>query len=86
MEKKTYSVKTRYKIYNILAWLGLAIALVGCLLGGEIRTILTWIGIAFVTLAVIYRFTAVRCPHCGHLLTESKTMPDKCPKCQEELD
>lgn len=85
MEEKTFSVKTRNKIYNAIAWAGVAIAVVGLALGDSIKTILTWVGLAFVVLAVIYRFTMVKCPYCGNRLMESKTIPDKCPECHKEL-
>lgn len=85
MEEKTFSAKTRNKIYNAIAWAGVVIAVVGYFLDGNIKSILTWGGLAFVVLAVAFRFTMVKCPYCGNRLTESKTIPDKCPECHKEL-
>ena len=85
MEQKPYSVKLRYKLYNILSWQGVILAVGAYLQGGMLKQILPWIGFAMVVAAVVIRFTMVRCPHCGHGLTESKTIPDQCPKCNQEL-
>lgn len=85
MEKKTYSVVMRYRLFSALSWIGVVIAVVGYFMDGLPKQILPWIGLVTVIIAVVLRFTAVRCPHCGHLLTESKKIPAQCPKCDEEL-
>ena len=85
MEKKPYSVVNRHKFFNILSWLGVAIAVIGYFMEGTPKQILPWVGLSLVIVAVVLRFTAVRCPHCGHLLVESKKIPERCPKCDEEL-
>ena len=85
MNEKKYSVVKRYWFYNILSWLGVIVAVVGYFLSGALKQILPWVGLLMVIGAIVFRFTMVRCPHCGNLLTESKTIPDKCPKCGEEL-
>ena len=85
MEEKQFSAKKRYQIYNALAWLGVIVAMIGFFLDGTVKTALTWVGFGFVVIAIIFRFTMVKCPYCGNHLTESKTLPDKCPECHKEL-
>lgn len=86
MEEKTYSVKCRQKIYSACSWLGVIVAVIGYFLGGTLKAVLPWVGLVLVALAVVYRFTMVRCPYCGNHLMESKTIPDKCPECHKELN
>ncbi len=86
MEEKSFSVVKRHRIYNIISWLGVIIAVVGYFLGGTGKAVLPWVGLALVVLAVIYRFTQVRCPHCGNHLTEGKSIPARCPECHKELN
>lgn len=85
MDKKEYSVKKRYQLYNILSWLGVAIALFGFFLEGSTKSVFTWVGLGFVVIAVIFRFTMVKCPECGNRLAQSKSIPDRCPECDKEL-
>ncbi len=86
MEEKTFSAKTRNKIYTAIAWAGVAITMAGYFMDGILKPILTWGGLGVVVLAGVFRFTMVKCPYCGNRLTESKTIPDKCPECHKELN
>ena len=86
MEEQKYSVKTRARIYSALAWAGVIVAVIGYFLTGVPKQILPWVGLAMVVGAVIYRFTMIKCPHCGNMLTESKRIPDHCPECHQELN
>lgn len=86
MEEKTFSVVTRYRIYCVLSWAGVIIALAGYFMGGLVKQILPWVGLIMVLFAVIFRFTMIRCPHCGNPLTQSKHIPAECPQCHKELN
>ena len=85
MKEKNYNVVTRYRIYTVLSWLGVIVAVVGYFLDGSLHAVLPWVGLFLVIGAIVFRFTMVHCPHCGHLLTESKGIPHNCPKCDKEL-
>ena len=85
MEEKNFNVVTRHRIYNIGSWLGVIVAVIGYFLEGAPRQILPWVGLGIVILAVIFRFTMIKCPYCGHPLTQSKSLPDRCPQCDKEL-
>lgn len=86
MKEKNYSVVKRHRWFTILSWLGAIIAVVGYFLDGLLHQILPWVGLVLVIGSVVMRFTMVRCPHCGHLLTEGKAIPVRCPKCDKELN
>ena len=75
-------VKTKVKISVAFVWIGALIALLSQNLG----TWLLWVGLAIVVVAGVYRFTMIRCPHCGHKLLDGNTVPSKCPNCGDSLE
>ena len=76
------NIKTKIKVSTALAWIGAVIAL----MAKYVNTGLLWVGLALVVAAGIYRYTMIRCPHCGHKLIEGKEAPKKCPSCGEDLE
>lgn len=86
MEKKPYSVRARHSVYTLISWLGVIVAVVGFFWGAPLKQILPWVGLGVVAVAVVFRVIMVRCPYCGNHLTESKTIPAKCPECHKELN
>ena len=85
MEEKKFSVVTRKRNYTILSWVGVAVAVLGYFMDGAPHKFLPWVGLGILILAIIFRFTMIKCPYCGHPLTQSKSLPDKCPACDKEL-
>ena len=80
MEKKP-NLRLRLKISVAFVWIGALVALLSKALGGW----LLWVGIGIACLAAVYRYTMIRCPHCGQPLVYGKTIPAKCPNCGEEI-
>ena len=78
---KHISLKTQVNICVAFVWTGAVVALLSKVLG----TWCLWVGIGIVAVAAVCRYSLIRCPHCGHKLTEGKTVPKRCPNCQEEL-
>ena len=75
-------IKTKINISIALVWIGAVVAL----MAKYVNTGLLWVGLAFVVAAGIYRYTMIRCPHCGHKLIEGREAPKKCPNCGEDLE
>ena len=86
MEEKKFSAKKRYRLYNIMVWLGTILAVAGFFMESRYHALLTWVGFGIVVLSIVFRFTMVRCPHCGDYLAGDKSIPDKCPKCKGEIN
>lgn len=79
---KKPSIKTQLNISIAFVWIGALIALAS----QYFDKWLLWVGLAIVVVAAIYRFTQIRCPHCGQPVLDVKTHPGKCPHCHEELE
>ena len=86
---KNASIKTRYRIFNILMTIsGICIAF-EILYDSYFKTggpELTWLlipGFAFFLAGFVYRLTQVKCPFCGQKLLEFQKAPDACPSCRE---
>ena len=75
-------VKTKVKVCIAFVWTGAVIAVLSQTFGSW----LLWVGIAITIVAGICRYTLIRCPHCGHALTEGQGVPSKCPHCGESLE
>ena len=80
MESKT-NLRLKLKVSVTFVWVGALIALMAKMFG-------PWCLVAGLSIAVIagiYRYTMIRCPRCGHKLIDGKTIPARCPKCDQEL-
>ena len=81
------SLKTRFLIYTLVMSLGVVCAAADILYDfatGNQNTnlpVMIFLGIAFFVIAMILRFTFVKCPHCGDQLIGHKKAPAKCPVC-----
>ena len=78
---KKLSLKAQVNICVAFVWIGALVALMSKFYG-------TWcllLGIAILLAAAVCRYSLIRCPHCGHKLTEGKTVPPRCPNCKGEL-
>ena len=81
MSKKPIHPKTMLRLCITVLWIGAAIALLSRTLG----PVWLWVGLGITLAGAIGRYSLVKCPHCGCKLNESKTIPSKCPNCQETL-
>ena len=82
MGDKIFSVKTRFRIFVGMIWLGAGITLFSNTFGRW----LMGVGLVVVILAFVYRATMIRCPYCGHKLAGDNRIPDRCPLCGNQLD
>ena len=78
---KKLSLKTQLNICLGFLWAGALFALMSRFWGQWCL----WLGIAVLVTAALCRYSLIRCPHCGHKLTEGKRIPPHCPNCHEEL-
>ena len=83
---KKLSPKAHMYIANILMFTAVVYNLVDMVINGlDIKLVPTLVSIAVMAVGIVWRYTLVKCPHCGCKLNESKTIPSKCPNCQETL-
>ena len=85
MNEKKISIKTWFRIQNILGWVGVAVSFIGFMMGGTPKQIMPWVGLGMVGLSAIVRAVMVRCPNCGNRLLGGSTLPDKCPQCHNDI-
>lgn len=76
------NIAKKLKISVAFVWIGAVIAL----LSRYTQPWMLWVGLAIVAVAAVYRFTQIRCPHCGQPVLDTKTTPGKCPHCGEALE
>lgn len=75
--------KKARKISRVLQWGGLAVCLVGAMLGNFIVLFGgTMVAVASIALNMFY----FRCPHCHQPLGGQGEIPDYCPHCGKRLD
>lgn len=82
MSKKPVSLKKKLQISVAFVWIGTLIALLSKVLGAWCLLA----GLSIAVAAVAYRYTMIRCPHCGYKLAESRRVPACCPRCGESLE
>ncbi len=78
---KKLRLKTKINICIGFVWAGAVLALLSRMLGSWCL----WAGLAILVVATLFRYGLLRCPHCGHPLSDGKQVPSVCPKCGEEL-
>ena len=73
-------------VSTILFWLGVAIVVIGGILGKPLQPHwLMWVGLAVFLSSPLYQLLKIRCPHCGSKLLSCRTLPQYCPDCGKEL-
>lgn len=78
---KKLTLKKKINICIGFVWVGAILAVLSRVIGD-------WsliAGLAIFVGATFLRYGLLKCPHCGHPLSERKQIPAKCPKCGQEL-
>ena len=85
---KKLSPKVHLYIANLLMSIGVIYNLVDMMICGiSLRLVPTLISIGLVAIGLVWRYTMVKCPHCGDRFKGiHKNLPDTCPNCNEPLD
>ena len=87
MEQKQLTIRQKSKIHGALFFGGAAVIIIGCWLSQPLEpNVLVWVGTALFLGSVVYRLTAIRCPHCGSNMAGCRFLPKCCPDCGQELE
>lgn len=87
MEQKQLTIRQKSKIHAALFFGGAAVMIIGCALSDPLDFHpLIWVGTALFLGSVVYRLTAIRCPHCGSNMAGCRFLPKCCPDCGKELE
>ena len=87
MEQKQLTIRQKSKIHGALFFGGAAVIIIGCWLSPPLEpNVLVWVGTALFLGSVVYRLTAIRCPHCGSNMAGCRFLPRYCPDCGQELE
>ena len=84
--------KTHLTISNIIMYIGAAFAAIDIIYdlytgaNNENLPIAIILAVIFFIAGIVYRFTMVKCPHCGDRLMGKKDLPDKCPNCGLDIN
>lgn len=85
--KKELSIRQKSKVHSALFLGGAAVIIIGCWLSKPLEPhFLVWVGLVPFLGSVVYRLTAIRCPHCGSNMAGCRFLPKCCPDCGKELD
>ena len=74
-------LRTKINLCITFVWIGAILAVLSRVLGDW--SLLA--GLAIFVGATFCRYGLLRCPHCGHALSDRKRLPATCPKCGKEL-
>ena len=85
---KKLTPKTHMTIANLLMGAGVVYNMVDMVvMGMSLRLWPTVISIALVAAGAVWRYTLVKCPHCGDKFKGMHTsLPVRCPNCNGRLD
>ena len=85
---KKLTPKTHMLIANLLMGGGVAYNLIDMVVNGmELKWIPTIIAVVLVAAGAVWRYTLVKCPHCGDKFKGiHNKLPERCPTCNERLD
>lgn len=85
---KKLTPKVHMTIANVLMGGGVVYNLIDMVVKGmDIRLWPTVISVVLVAAGAVWRYTLVKCPHCGDKFKGIHTkLPDRCPTCNERLD
>ena len=87
MCKKELTIRQKSRIHASLFFGGAAIIVLGCALSDPLKFHwLIWVGTTLFLGSVVYRLTAIRCPHCGSNMTGCRFLPKCCPDCGKQLE
>lgn len=87
MCKKDLTIRQKSRIHAALFFGGAAIIVLGCSLSDPLEFHwLIWVGLIPFLGSVVYRLTAIRCPHCGSNMAGCRILPKCCPDCGKKLD
>ena len=85
--KKELTIRQKSKVHSALFLGGAALIILGCSLSDPLEFHwLIWVGTALFLGSVVYRLTAIRCPHCGSNMAGCRFLPRCCPDCGQELE
>ena len=85
--KNNLTIRQKSKVHAALFYGGTAIILFGCFLSEPLEFhFLVWVGTIILLSSVVYRLTAIRCPHCGSNMAGCRFLPKCCPDCGKELE
>lgn len=85
--KKELSIRQKSKVHSALFLGGAAVIIIGCWLSQPLEPhLLVWVGTALFLGSVVYRLTAIRCPHCGSPFCLQGGIPKHCPECGKYID
>ena len=85
---KKLTPKVHLSIANTLMCAAVVYNMVDMIVNGlDIKLIPTLISIVVMAVGVVWRYTMVKCPHCGDKFKGIHTkLPDRCPLCDGRLD
>ena len=85
---KKLTPKTHLTIANLLMGAAVVYNLVDMVINGlNIKWIPTLISIGVMAVGIVWRYTLVKCPHCGDKFKGiHNKLPDRCPNCNGRLD
>ena len=85
---KKLTPKVNMTIANVLMGGGVVYNLIDMVVNGlELRWVPTIVSVVLVAAGAVWRYTMVKCPHCGDKFKDCQTkLPDRCPTCNERLD
>ena len=85
--KKELTIRQKSKVYSALFLGGATVIIIGCWLSQPLApNVLVWVGTALFLGSVVYRLTAIRCPHCGSNMAGCRFLPRCCPDCGQNLE
>lgn len=85
--KKELTIRQKSKVHSALFLGGAAVIIIGCWLSQPLEPhLLVWVGTVLFLGSVVYRLTAIRCPHCGSNMSGCRVLPKCCPDCGKELE
>ena len=85
---KKLTPKVHMLIANLLMGGGVVYNLVDMIVKGmSLRLVPTIISVVLVAAGAVWRYTLVKCPHCGDKFKGiHNKLPERCPVCNERLD
>ena len=84
--KHDFTIRQKSHIHSALFLGGAAVIVIGCSISNPLEFHwLIWVGLMLFLGSVVYRLTAIRCPHCGSNMASCRFLPKHCPDCGKEL-
>ena len=84
--KHDFTIRQKSHIHAALFLGGAAVIIIGCSISNPLEFHwLIWVGLMLFLGSVVYRLTAIRCPHCGSNMASCRFLPKHCTDCGKEL-